>query len=179
METFANYLNRHTPQAEEIEIWGDGRYRLRVRSYLCQDVPPIECVTSIRAVVMSGNRVLVVRNRDETHILPGGRREDHETCEETVRREVLEETGWAVGNLKMIGVKHFHHLLPKPENHPYPYPDFLHVIYRANAVAYQPEARLADDYEVESQFMAVGAVAQIGLPKGQLIFLEAALQTNP
>jgi ADP-ribose pyrophosphatase YjhB (NUDIX family) len=57
--------------------------------------------------------VLVVRDPHEIHILPGGRRAHGETFEQTAVREVREETGWNVGDLHLLGVKHFHHLSPK------------------------------------------------------------------
>jgi 8-oxo-dGTP pyrophosphatase MutT (NUDIX family) len=43
--------------------------------------------------------------------------------EQTVRREVLEETGWAIDPPKLLGVKHFRHLTPKPAGYSCPYPD--------------------------------------------------------
>ena len=121
------FFSQHRFRAEGVEWWGSSQ--LRARSYLCDAFPPLEFVTSARAVLFSGTHVLVARNLDEHHILPGGRREPGETVEQTVRREVLEETGWEVGPLHYLGVLHYQHLLPKPRDFSYPYPDFVHVIF--------------------------------------------------
>lgn len=37
--------------------------------------------------------------------------------EDTVRREVLEETGWTMQALHPLGFLHFHHRAPRPEGY--------------------------------------------------------------
>ncbi len=85
----------------------------------------------MRAVVTQGENALVITSPDREHILPGGRREPGESLIETLRREALEEAGWSLRSLRLLGFKHFHHIIPRPDNHPYPYPypDFLQVVY--------------------------------------------------
>ena len=106
-------------------------------------MPPLEYVTSVRGVVFRGNRVLVMRNRDEVHILPGGRREDGETLVETLVREVLEEAGWTLKVKEVLGFLHLRHLGPKPvgshQGFPYLYPDFVHVVFLSDAVEHRPK----------------------------------------
>src|SRR6185503_2650335 len=122
MDSLAIFLLNKAAAAQEVETWGD--MRLEVATYLAGELPPPEWVTSVRAVVRQGASVLTVRDPDRVHILPGGRREDNELLEQTLRREILEETGWEVGPPALLGVKHFRHLTAKPANYPYPYPDF-------------------------------------------------------
>src|SRR5215204_4568650 len=92
------FLARHEADAVQIVAWGTAAspIPLRIAGYLSEELPPLEYVTSVRGVVFRGNRVLVMRNRDEVHVLPGGQREGGETLVETLQREVLEEAGWTV-----------------------------------------------------------------------------------
>lgn len=125
---------------------------LRVRSYLSDLLPPLAYIPPVRCLVLRDDRILVSRNAHRMHIVPGGRRELGESLEETLRREVLEETGWQVTDAARLGFMHFHHLNPRPPDYAYPYPDFIQLIYRAQAERYQPEAKIADDYEVRAWF---------------------------
>jgi len=118
-------------QADEQAEWAP--LRLRVRTYLTTTLPPLDLVSSVRALVIKGDQILVVRDPISVHILPGGRREAGETLMQTLQREVLEETGWTIRAAHLIGLAHFQHLTPKPDDYRYPYPDFLHLVYVATA----------------------------------------------
>src|SRR5262245_44282228 len=123
----ARFLEDLTPAATETDLWGELAFQ--VSGYLSAQAPPLAYVTSVRAVVTQGQRALVMTSPDREHILPGGRRESGESLAETLRREALEETGWSLGSLRLLGFTHFHHLTPKPAAYPYPYPDFLQAVY--------------------------------------------------
>jgi 8-oxo-dGTP pyrophosphatase MutT (NUDIX family) len=172
MANLAAFLARHTPRAEGSAVWG--RDPLRITAYLGREVPPLDYATSVRSLVFREDALLVLRNRDGLHIMPGGRREAGETLEETLRREVLEETGWTLRAPIMLGFMHFHHLSPKPPGYPYPHPDFIQVVHMAEAADYVPDARLPDDYEIEAAFRPMAEVLALVLD-GRL-YLEAALQ---
>jgi ADP-ribose pyrophosphatase YjhB (NUDIX family) len=171
----AEFLGRHTPFDEAGAVWGNGTIPLCITRYLGSELPPLEYVTSVRCVVLRGDAVLVQRDRDSVHILPGGRREAGETPEETLRRELLEETGWTVLSPEVIGFMHFHHLRPKPAGYGYPHPDFLQVVYAALAGEFHPEAKLDDGYVLDSALQPVARVRALPLNARELVYLDAAL----
>lgn len=171
------YLNSFAaPLCVEMTTWG--QQLLRVCSYLDPDDPPAEYVTSVRCVVLRDNSVLVVHDPHELHITPGGRRAPGETFQQTAVREVGEETGWTIGNLRPLGVKHFHHLSPKSPNYPYPYPDFLQLIYLGDSLAHEPGVRKGAGWEIASAFQPItGSLLSI-LRLSDRHFLNAARRLN-
>lgn len=175
----AAFLQRHTPGPRESALWGDGTIPLSITSYLSQEVPPLDYITSVRAVMLHGKRVLVVRDPVSHHILPGGRREAHETLRETLQRELREETGWSLKEIRQLGFLHFQYLEPfRPEWSAYPYPDFLQVIFSGQAETYYATARETDGYELEAVFRAQSELADLNLSAVDLVFLEAALRPS-
>jgi ADP-ribose pyrophosphatase YjhB (NUDIX family) len=160
-------------QAEEIVEWPP--IQLRARTYLTTTLPPLELVSSVRAVVQSRDQLLVVRDPVGVHILPGGRRESGETLVQTLQREVLEETGWTIRDLRLLGFVHFHHLTPEPVDYRYPYPDFLHVIYQATADHYDAQQREPDGYELDATLQPLAIAAALPLSQGERVLLKAAI----
>jgi ADP-ribose pyrophosphatase YjhB (NUDIX family) len=173
----AEFLSAHVAQAAEAYRWGE--LRLHVRSYLCPDLPPSELVTSARAVVLAADGVLVVRDPTGVHILPGGRRQAGETLEQTARREVLEETGWVIDPPRLLGVKHFRHLRPKPAGYRYLYPEFFQVVYGAQAHRFDPGGRETDGYELGAGFQPSAEVQRLPLYPSERLFLAAAVAGVP
>lgn len=97
---------------------------------------PDALVTSVRCIVTVAGQLLVTQTvHGDVGIVPGGRREPGETWQQTAMREVHEETGCTVHpeSLQMVGFLHFRHLAPVPDDHPYPSPDFLQVVFRGTA----------------------------------------------
>jgi 8-oxo-dGTP pyrophosphatase MutT (NUDIX family) len=169
------FLAGREAQATDSVTW-NGRTMFRIDAYLDDRPPPLDYVTSVRGLVFRGESLLVVRNENGLHIWPGGRRERGETQEETLRRELLEETGWAVRDPIQLGFVLFHHLTPVPAAYAYPYPDFVHVMYVAEADVFLPEAKLEDDFELESAFRMLAEVQSLPLTAGEKFFLEAAVK---
>ncbi|MCI0443763.1 NUDIX domain-containing protein [bacterium] len=170
LETF---LKKHPDFVEEFIQWGSLKFF--VRSFLCSVRPPAQYVTSVRGIVIQKGLILVVRDPESTHIMPGGRCEPNETWEETLRREIAEESGWRIGNLFLIGVRHFHHLTAKPENYKYPYPDFCQVIFRAEATDYDSSLLDPKRYELEALFRTPAELQDLILTPCERHFLSAII----
>jgi ADP-ribose pyrophosphatase YjhB (NUDIX family) len=171
----ACFLAPYTAHVTEHVTWGTGTLPLQLAAYVEDELPSLAYITSVRSLVLREDHILVLRNADGTHILPGGRREPGETLEETLRREVAEEAGWSIRSPRLLGFLHFHHIARKPAGYPFPYPDFLQVVYVAHADASHPEARVRDDYEVEARFHPVAVVQAFPLSPSERLYLAAAL----
>ena len=162
--------------AEESVTWGKV-LPLRVTYYLGADYPPLQYISSVRALVFQKDSLIVIRDVEgHFHIVPGGRREGDETLEETLHREVLEETGWTLTNVSLLGFAHFHHLAPRPADYAYPYPDFLWIIYTVEADRYVPEAQLPGEYEIEVGFRPIDEARKLLLEPGYQMLLDAAVE---
>lgn len=173
----SRFRARHSPVVTESVAWGN-QFRFRIASYLCDEFPPLGFVTSVRAVVLLDGLALLQRDQDSLHILPGGRREAGEPPEATLRREVREETGWTLDLVSVLGFMLYHHLDPKPPDHPYPHPDFVQIVYAGRAARFSAEAKLDDGYEVESTLLPVANLQGLGLSQRELVYLDAALRAN-
>ena len=162
-------------QAEEIAEWPP--LRLRARTYLSTALPPLDLISSVRALVRRGDQMMVVRDPTGVHILPGGRREAGETLMQTLQREVLEETGWTIRDPRLLGFVHFHHLTPRPADYRFPYPDFLHVIYTATASQYDASQRETNGYELWAKLLPIAEVDGLPLSQGERVLFAAATQS--
>lgn len=152
---------------------------LHITYYLISALPPPAYVSSVRAIVFRGDEVLVVKQANgHVYILPGGRVETGEDTEQTLRREILEETGWTLHGLRLLGCMHLHHLGPEPDGYAYPYPDFIWPVYVAQAGAHNPKAIRPDDWVAESFFLPISEARGLPLNEGELLLLEAALASR-
>lgn len=170
---FAVELGRLPPLTDLEVEWPVAR--LRRRTYLGDiDCPPALTLAA-RAVVFKGSKVVVVRQDDGLHhIEPGGGLEPGETLEMAARREVLEETGWTIRDLKPLGVHHFHPLGEAKPDFRYRWGDFLQSIFIAEAVSYSRAAKDMTQIELGSRLTSIRrALAE--LPAYQATLLGAAV----
>src|SRR5439155_26288527 len=75
----ATFLKRHPVLCRSAVTWGSGSLPLEVTCYLGTEAPPEAYVSNARALVFQGAAVLVLRNADGLHLLPGGRIEPGES----------------------------------------------------------------------------------------------------
>ena len=124
------------PIASTIVHWGaDRELPIRLCGYAGIAEVPQELVSSIRCIVRADDGVVLCTNDHETHPWPGGRREPGELWADTACREVLEETGWSIDrdSLRPVGWLHYEYLTERPSGWPYPHPDFIQIIFVADA----------------------------------------------
>lgn len=172
-----DFLSRHRVLCEERVDWSNG-LSFRVTSYLSPEWPPLDTLISVRALVFQGERIMVVRHSEGIHLLPGGRREPNETLEETLYREIVEETGWAICTPSPLGFIRFHHLTPKPPDYRYPHPDFTQAVCIAEAETYLVQAERTGDVALEAEFRSINEVRALRLSSRERCFLEAAWQVR-
>jgi len=148
-------LERRAPIFDGEVIWPSAR--LRSRTFVDDFDFPAELLSSARAVVFKGSRVVVVRERNgEHHVEPGGGIEAGESIEQTVRREVAEECGWSVGALRPLGYHYFEPLTPEP---PYMarrrWGPMIHVIFVTEGLSYDRGARDMTQIEIGSRLTPI------------------------
>jgi 8-oxo-dGTP pyrophosphatase MutT (NUDIX family) len=112
--------------------WLNGTLPLQVNAYtsIRRDLPG-EVLTSVRCLVRVEDRIVLCETRDgDRHIVPGGRRIDGESFEQTAAREVHEETGWLLRpeSVRTLGWLHLQNLNDAPLSSSLPYPDFLQLV---------------------------------------------------
>ena len=72
---------------------------------------------------------------------------------------------------------HFHHLTPKPDSYRYPYPDFLWLVYAAEALEHDSGLDIRDDRVVDSDLVHRSSLPELKWPELSLLFLTAALHS--
>ena len=171
-EGLQTFLSDKTPFHETEALWANGTMPLRVCYFFSEEQPPEQFVTSVRCLVLQHDSILVLRNRKGNHILPGGRREEGETFEQTLRREVAEETGWTVESISGLGFIHLEHLKPKPPGYQFLHPHFFQIVYTARASKYVPDSMCDDDYEEEATFVPIGKLDGLGISEAELGYVR-------
>ena len=177
MSNLENFFMTHTPYMPEIAYWGN--MKLEISHYITTVIPPEEFISSVRCILFKEDQIMVIQNPNgDHHVMPGGRCELNETLEETGRREILEEVGWHMGPLKVIGTRRFYHQTPMPPGYKYPYPNFLQLIYTAEATLFSLEGKQFDRYVASAAFYPITAVSKLDLSPGERLFFQTALQNR-
>ncbi len=172
-----DFLSTKVPAATASVNWGRLGIQLTASSYLYEEHPPAELITSVRAVVHIGGRVVVLENADGRHFLPGGRLDPPESYQEALEREIQEECGLKVVRTEFIGFAHLHHETPKQESYPYPYPDMFHLVYSAAATGTLRSGD-TDGYEKSAMLMNPAEAIEIQGTEFAVPFLRCALNLD-
>jgi 8-oxo-dGTP diphosphatase len=106
-----------------------------IQTVLSSHLPSQELVTTALAVAFAGDHLLITNLRSRGWDIPGGHVESGEHPEETVRREVYEETAATLGSLHLLGYQRLRLLGPPPIAYRYPYPDCYQVFYWAQVIS--------------------------------------------
>ncbi len=176
-EDLALYLSMSTKLDSINVLWGKGTMPVKINTYLSDTMAPEKYISSARSIVFRENFVLVVSQENgQQYILPGGRLEPGESPLEALHREILEETGWTISNLKHIGFMHLHYLFSKPDGFKYPYPDSVWSIFISEAVEYKSEMKIPDEWVFDSEFHDNIEVQKLPIDKGELLLLDQALK---
>jgi len=102
----------------------------KIKEVLSSTLPPIEEITTVFGLVTYQKKILVA-NLYRDWDLPGGHREEGESLEDTLAREIEEETSIRIKNPTLIGYQQMELFAPKPERYRYPYPISYQLHYHA------------------------------------------------
>ena len=168
------FLLRHSSFGGWREEW-DG-VPLEFRTCLGDDLPPRAFVGSVRALVLRGDHVLLVHSAVPI-LSVGGRGKPGETVEQTLLREVDEETGWRVSPLGVIGFIHCRHLDEQRPDWGRPAPDFIDPLFVVEAQEF--DASRLDFPNPPCEFVPVAEVEGLGVDEINRTFLREALRKRP
>ncbi len=172
------FLTHYLPVNVEGTVWGTGEIELTVSSYISYDEPPSQLVSSVRALVFRHEAILLMQNVNGVHILPGGRVEAGESHLDAIRRELVEEAGVEIRDVRSLGFMHLRHATPKPPDYPYLYPDFFWPIFIAEYDGDCEETRRQDDYELSSEFVPFSDLDRSTLTTAELAYLDYAVEAR-
>lgn len=170
------FLHGLAPAYVENVLWHEVQIKLEVRTYLTDRPAPQEFTSSGRCILFSSERVLVMSNPSGKHILPGGRIEPGESISTATIRELREETGLLVTDLRQIGILVFQHLTPRPSDYRFPYPIFLNAIFMTE-VPHAETLLVDDEYEEAGVFVPFDDALGM-IPEPQRVLLGEMLRTR-
>ena len=180
----AAVLAESTAVAEHETSWMDGAMPLRITAYMGAEHTerlPLEIISSIRCIVRVNAKYVFCENKTSRHPWPGGRRNPGESFADTASREVHEETGWLLKpeTMRQLGWLHLRHLGPEPEANEGPYPDFLQLVFTAEAdhragnLPENADWTDPDGYELESRLVPLDeAITHTSTDMHAQVFLE-------
>lgn len=116
------------------------------------DGTDISLRVAARAIIMNGNKLLMVHNNKGDYKFPGGGIKEGEEHELAVAREVLEETGYIVKNIESkVGLTIERRMDTQEENTLF---EMSSHYYLCNVLEEKKEQAL-DDYEAELDFKPI------------------------
>lgn len=131
--------------------------------------------STAKGILLCGGKVLLNRCRDsyngdeDYYALPGGGQEKYESIEETLKREMLEETGYRVGGIRFAGL--YEEICDDLE-YRRDYPQYSHKMY--HFFLCKPEGEQAacpqemDGDQICSEWIAIKALPSLRILPGPL-----------
>lgn len=141
---------------------------------LDENLPPPHLVTSALALAFDGDHLLMTNLAQRGWDIPGGHREADETPEQTMRREVWEESGAILEEVRVLGYQRIRLLGPVPTDYRYPYPDSYQVLYLGR-VSQLPPFLATDETQERALFSLSAAYTLRWVQENQPIY-DAALR---
>lgn len=174
MTELKTFLARHPSFGSWTESWEDAPLEFHVS--LSGELPPRAFVGSVRALVLQGEKILLV-HASVPILNVGGRCESGETLQKALLREVAEETGWRVSPIAVIGFIHARHLDEQRPNWGRPAPDFVDPLFAVEALSF--DARLQKPDEHPCEFIRICDAERFGVHEFDRTFLREALRKRP
>lgn len=118
-----------------------------------KELPVIGCSAGVIIMNELNEILLVHRSDNDTWGVPGGWLELGETVEEAARREIFEETGLTLGNVKFLGVysgKKMHHVYPNGKQVFFVTNVFVSKDYSGNAIEDGTETKEISFFHVDN-----------------------------
>ena len=166
-----------SPDATEQWDWPNVGVRFDVNAYVTAIEPPLELVTSVRAIAFRGDEVFVFDSEGTTHAIPGGHREPGEAPDAALVREIHEEIGCAIaGTPRRLGIFHLRTLTPRRVDQKYPYPDTLQWVFVAEVTGEAIPS--GDPFVINGRFVSLDAARALLASVGERVFLDAAVASR-
>lgn len=105
---------------------------------------------------------------------PAARSELGESHREALEREIREETGCTLASVEQLGACVFTHTTPRPTGYRYPYPTFVHWVYRGEADERNSEASERDEHVVACRFVNREELDTVPLTSGERALVAAS-----